>query len=236
VLLRERAHPRDVEVSVPTVPPHRALYGAGLLRLRSGKLYARVLASRETAASKDAVLAIGRAIVNDSAAAPPRIMLAVPDPRAPNWPPSAKRPSLTLRIDRSCFFRSYLVLNSQYFLASQDILNLGPDVQGATSEYAARTPGGRPTRILVLKYGSPDAAQAALKTFVAAYLPDRRPKAESGEPAAAGSAKTEHGYVVWHLQGDGLAILLDAEDAGDAAVIAGLAAKNIVQSGGAVVR
>jgi hypothetical protein len=45
-----------------TVPPHHGLYGAGLLRLWSGNLFARVLASRETPAARDAVCAIGRAL------------------------------------------------------------------------------------------------------------------------------------------------------------------------------
>ena len=40
----------------------RALYGAGLLRVWSGNLYARVLSQTETDASRKAVLEIGRAI------------------------------------------------------------------------------------------------------------------------------------------------------------------------------
>ena len=54
-------------------PPARALYGAGLLRLWAGPVYARIMAYRETAASHAAVLQIGAAIARqvDAAAAPP---------------------------------------------------------------------------------------------------------------------------------------------------------------------
>ncbi|HLE60373.1 MAG TPA: DUF6599 family protein, partial [Thermoanaerobaculaceae bacterium] len=47
---------------VPASGP-RALYGAGLLRIWSDNLYARVMATRESEASRRAVLTIGRAIV-----------------------------------------------------------------------------------------------------------------------------------------------------------------------------
>ena len=40
----------------------RALYGGGLLRLWSDDIYARIMAERETPASKEAVLALGKAI------------------------------------------------------------------------------------------------------------------------------------------------------------------------------
>jgi hypothetical protein len=43
----------------------RALYGEGLLRIWADNLYARVMATRETPASKKAVLSLGKAITVD---------------------------------------------------------------------------------------------------------------------------------------------------------------------------
>jgi len=47
-------------------PSARALYGAGLLRLCAGSLYARILAEHETSTAKEAVLALGRAVAADA--------------------------------------------------------------------------------------------------------------------------------------------------------------------------
>ncbi len=46
-------------------PSSRTLYGAGLLRIWSDNIYARVMAHRETPTSKEAVLSLGRVIVAD---------------------------------------------------------------------------------------------------------------------------------------------------------------------------
>ena len=43
---------------------NRSLYGGGLLRLWSDYIYARIMANRETPASKEAVLALGREITD----------------------------------------------------------------------------------------------------------------------------------------------------------------------------
>ena len=54
----------------PPVSPVRALYGAGLLRIWSDNLYVRVMALRETPASKQAVITLGRAIAENRKSAP----------------------------------------------------------------------------------------------------------------------------------------------------------------------
>ena len=185
----------QAEARSPSPGFPRALYGAGLLRLWSGDLYARVLASRESPESRDQVLALGRAIVaGREATEAPRIVgeLAMPA-------------GVAMRADRLVFFRSHLVLNSAYFIASSDILGLGPEVDGVTSECRTPRPGERPVRLIVVKYPSADRAGAALRTFREAYLPETA-KADADE----GLARVEQGWVACRRTGAVLAIALDA--------------------------
>ena len=99
-----------------------------------------------------------------------------------------------------------------------------------TSEYAPSAPGARPTRIIVVRYGSAAAALVALKTFTLAYLPEavkgstppRRAglQPQDSSPAPNGAVRTEHGWVAWFVKGPGLAIVLDAEEGGAARTLA----------------
>jgi len=211
--------------AIAAAPPHHALYGAGLLRLWTGSLYARVMASREAAIARDAVRKIGRARVGAGGprAFPPTLLVAIPRDAAVT-PPGQEIKGPPLRADRTCFFRSYLVLNSQYFLASQDILALGASVAAATTEYAPAGAGSRPLRLIVVRYPSREAAAAAAATFRRAYLPE---SAKSRAGATSGTARTEHGFAAWSLEGPGLAIVLDAGSVADAERLAVAAARGI---------
>ncbi len=179
-------------------PFPRALYGAGLLRLWAGDLYARILASRESPAAREQVLALGRVI---AAARPPA---AVPDLVARNNVSVAEDAG---RPDGLLFFRSHLVLNSAYFLASEDILGLGHDVDAVT-RLQMPLPRGLRIRLIVVRYPSAERATAALRTFKGAYLPEiARP---GGDGADEGAVQTEGGWVAFRRKGPALAIVLDA--------------------------
>lgn len=199
---------------VRAAPPHRALYGAGLLRMWKRCLYARILASSETEDSRAAVLTLGKAIISggsgsEGASDPPPGFLRSFDAATGRLDP--KRP---VRPERTCLFRSYLVLNSAYFLASQDILGLGPDVVAATTEYAPAAAGERPVRVVVVGYPSAERARAGLKLFGQNYLAD----AFRGKPVArTGSVRVEHGWVAWTLWDasgtlPGVTLVFDAPD------------------------
>ena len=88
----------------PTVSPSvRALYGGGLLRIWADTIYARVMAFRETAESKEAVLSLGQAIsANRKIPGEPELLKILPNAVDSDW---------RLRKDRIGFFRSHLVLN-----------------------------------------------------------------------------------------------------------------------------
>jgi len=171
------------------VAPPRALYGAGLLRIWSDDLYARVMATHESDASRDAVLALGKAIAaGRPESAPPRLASSLPQNVA----------GMLLRPDSVCFLRSHLVLNSVYFVSQRDILNLGTNVEAVTARYGK-------ARLLLAHYPDEPAARAALERFRAAYLPEA-PRAE------AGTVHIEDGWTGFRLSGRGLAVVFEVPD------------------------
>jgi hypothetical protein len=193
------------------VPAHDALYGGGLLRLWSGGLYARVMASRETAESRAQVLAIGRSIVSGRPASgpPPEILSNVPV-RLPG--------GFELRPDRTCFFRSHYVLNAAYYLSPHDVLGLGLDVDASISEYRTAGTGGTPLHLILVAYPSTAAAEAALRTLQKAYAPP--PAGQASERPASAAAKVESGWIGWAAADRSLAVVLDAPGEGDAKELA----------------
>jgi hypothetical protein len=186
-------------------PGPRALYGAGLLRLWSGDLYARVITTRESEASRHAVLALARTIVAGRPdPAPPRLATVLPQ---------SAGPGLQLRPDSVCFLRSHLVLNSVYFVSQRDILGLGPTVEAVAARYGK-------VRVLVVRYADAAAARLALESFHAGYLPE----APTGE---AGFAHIEDGWAGFRLSGRGLAVVFEASDREVAASLIAAAAQTI---------
>ncbi len=181
----------------------RALYGAGLLRLWADNLYARVLAQTETEASRKAVLEIGRAITaGRREPPPPRLALAMP---------GKVEPGFILRQDRLCFFRSYLVLNSVYFVSPSNILDLGLEAEAAIASY--RTPGQgkqKPVvRLLVIRYPSADAGRKALGHFIRTYLPEKKAAVPAGSGGNREILKIEDGWVGYSLSGTLLTLVFE---------------------------
>lgn len=179
----------------------RALYGAGLLRLCSGNLYARVLAYQETDSSKQAVLTIGRAIISGrSEARPPRLTQTLPRKIGDQF---------FLRPDRTVYLRSHLVLNSVYFLSQENLLNLGLDCELASAVYQTESKSGsaRMIRLLLVQYPDEGAARKALVHFQRAYL-SARPIALTDQ----GTASIEDGWLGFVLSGRRLGLVFEAPD------------------------
>ena len=194
--------------------PVRALYGAGLLRAWSADLYVRILASDETPAARTAVLELGRAVVAGRRAAdPPELVTALPE---------AVAGSYHLRTDRVTFLRSPLVLNSTYFLATENLLDLGPTTEAVIATYERA--GGSPAesarlRALVVRYPTEDAARQALAHFETGYL-HRRPAA--GDPqGGSGVEHVEDGWLAYDRRGRHLALVFQAADAATAKTVVG---------------
>ncbi len=208
------------------VPQARALYGAGLLRFGCGSLYGRILASRETPASRSAVLALGRAIAAGAAGAPVPALVGALDGAAP--------PGYRLRPDRVCFFRSHLVLNAVYFVSSEDILDLDPSSEAvaAAFEPVAGSKGAGRVQAVLVRYRDDATASRGLARFVSTYLPENadpaaasaragvpsavaggeRPNGQRAPQTSEGCQPVEHGWVAYRRRGADLAIVFDAPD------------------------
>jgi len=156
--------PKDTSSDIQLLP--RALYGEGLLRIWSEKIYARVMAYQETPESKQAVLELGQTIVkgrtNPTA---PSLMEALPSALHQNW---------KLRKDRAGYLRSHLVLNSLYYLSHENMLDLDHTTEAVTAPYEKTdsTESRSRIQILTVKYSNPEHAKNALAHFHRSYLPD----------------------------------------------------------------
>lgn len=161
-----------------------ALYGAGLLRLWAGPVYARVMAYQETETARRAVLELGRVIAVQCRSARPPELIKLVQPLFPNAPVK--------------YFRSHLVLNSVFYLASQNILDLDPSVEGIYADEGQM-------KVLLLHYPEAGRAAAAAQVFLLSYLPDH--------PARCGEFYLlESGYCACFHFGAYLILLFDSPD------------------------
>ncbi len=187
--------------------PARALYGAGLLRMWSDNLYARVMAHRETPTSKKAVLALGKAIsINRKSPPAPRLWTRIPDEINSSW---------RLRRNRLSFFRSYLALNSIYYLSHENILDLDLSAQGVIAFYEDTAPSRQPRRssFLVVKYENHERAKKALNHFHEAYLPEHEEGFTAGSAATGPRLfKIENGWLGYRLIDRYVAIVFESPD------------------------
>ena len=183
-------------------PGNRALYGKGLLRIWSNSLYARVMAFQETVASKAAVMALGRIIVaGRDNPAPPHLLSALP---------LAGDAGFKLRSDRVCFFRSYLVLNSVYFLSTSNILDLGNSLEAVTALYSLPDhKDRRSVRLLLVRYRDAQNARAAIAHFEKIYLPEKHLASAESAPGSRQFWKIEDGWLGYVGRGRYVALVLE---------------------------
>lgn len=177
------------DVRKQTVWPD-ALYGEGLLRLSSDKIYARILAERETSRSKQAVLTLGRAIVKDAPdSSYPALLHQLPEALWPEW---KQRRGVT------SYFRSHLVLNSLYYLSQENIFDLGYETEAAMTQYERESPLGiKRFRVLLIQYPDPGAARQALAHFRSIYLSDQ----PSSSTETRNFFSVEDGWLGYRLNG-----------------------------------
>lgn len=185
----------------------KALYGDGLLRLRSNKIYARVMATQETPESREAVLSIGRAVGQGRESfSHPELWEALPDALSKGW---------ELRRDRASYFRTHLVLNSLYYLSHQNILDLDLACEAVAALYEKEASPQKRIRIqfLLVRYPDGKRAQEGLDRFCAAYLPEHpfvSKQGDSGE--AVDSVSLEDGWMAYKLQGQRVFFVFECPD------------------------
>ncbi|HUU37461.1 MAG TPA: DUF6599 family protein [Candidatus Desulfaltia sp.] len=185
-----------------------ALYGEGLLRLRSDAIYARILAEQETPQSKEAVLALGGAVVEGRrAASSPTLLRRLPEILRPDW----KR-----RRDGTSYFRSHLVLNSFYYLSQENMFDLGHETEAAIARYEKESPAGlQRIRVLTVQYPDAQAAGKAITHFQRVYLPEQSPSSME----TPNFFSVEDGWLGYKLTGRRTAFVFECPDRETAAAV-----------------
>ncbi len=186
-------------------PRRTALYGAGLLRIWSDDLYARVLAIKESTRSKEAVLRLGKIITEGRRAADaPALLEALQQVSA----------GYRLRVDRVCYFRSHLVLNSIYFLGTGNILGLDRSAEAVTASFfpTGKTAGNRPVQLVLIRYADEKAAEKGLAHFEQAYLPEKGKDAPDAPSNEDQFWKIEDGWLGYARRGRVLAMAFECPD------------------------
>ncbi len=184
----------------------RALYGEGLLRLWSDTIYARIMASRETPESKEAVLTIGRSIIKDRGTPPiPILLKKLPDSFVENW---------MLGKDRTSYFRSHLVLNSIYYLGQENMLELGLNSEAVSSPYERKdSEGKKRIHFLLVKYADYKRARQALAHFHQVYLPEHPIILQSGSSGEISNIfLIEDGWMGYKIKDNTIAFIFECPD------------------------
>jgi len=209
----------------PTSPP-TALYGAGLLRVWSDDLYARVMAYRETPASKQAVLALGRAISENRKNAPQPELINILSPQVgSDW---------KLRNDRLSFFRSYLVLNSIYYLSDKNILDLDLSTEAiiAPYEHISNATDRKYSQLLLVQYENLEHARKALNYFHDTYLPEYQKENTTDSTVSSFSPfKLEDGWLAYKLFARYITIVFECPDQQSAKAIIQNNVSNLMKKG-----
>ena len=204
VSMSEKNQKRKSHIQPPSI---RALYGEGLLRIWSDNLYARVMAYQETPESRETVLNLGKIITSNRKNPPEPVLVKALNPRAgTEW---------KLLGDRMSFFRSYLVLNSIYYLSPQNILELDHSAEAVTAPYENIRENGHTQRpqFLLIKYEDAEKAKKALFHFHDAFLPEHKRTVQTGSSNQKSSAfKIEEGWLGYQLSGRYLVIVFNCPD------------------------
>jgi hypothetical protein len=205
----------------------RALYGGGLLRSWSDNIYARVMAERETPASKKAVLAIGKVITATSKNPPePELVKILPLEIGSAW---------KLRKDRLGYFRSYLALNSIYYLSHENLLDLDLSAEAVIAPYEHISNSGdkKRSQFLLVQYENHERARKALNHFHDAYLPEYKKEITADSAANSPSLfKLEDGWLAYKLLGKYIAIVFECPDQESAMQIIQKNESSLLKKGG----
>ncbi len=155
-------------------------YIGGVLCFWKGSLFVCIFSERETPATKKAVFDLGGKIAEKIkvTGAEPKLLGLLPDEGL---------------VDRGVrYFHLHTSLNHHYFVASENILKLGPQTEAVLARYQPEE-----SYLLCVRYQSQKQAQEALDSFLSAYIPEER---ESGiaqiENEKWVGAKSEGAFVV----------------------------------------
>lgn len=137
----------------------------GALYFWKGRYFVSIIAFDETEEAKLAVLDLGKVIASsivDEGAEPDLVKLL------------PKRKHLSKQIN---YFHNHSCLNIYYFLAEENLFNLGRETEGILARYKSPAPVNAETEsasfvLLLIRYPSMAKAEKACRSFLHAYLPD----------------------------------------------------------------
>ena len=118
-----------------------------------------------------------------------------------------------LRQDRLSFFRSYLVLNSVYYLSEKDILDLDLSTEAIYAPYEniSNSSDVKRCQFLLVKYENQQRAQKALKHFHSVYLPEyEKLSTNESTDKIPRLFKLEDGWLAHQLIGKHIAIVFES--------------------------
>jgi hypothetical protein len=165
------------------------------------------MAYQETPESREAVLSLGRTIAK-SRGRPQQ-------PELVNSPPENLQPEWTLLKDRVSFFRTYLVLNSLYYLSHENMLDLDLATEAVTAVYEKKdsSRGRIRIRLIIVRYSDSDRARAALAHFHRSYLPDQPLLEKAGSTEEiVDTFPIEDGWLGYKLRSETIAFVFECPD------------------------
>jgi hypothetical protein len=153
------------------------------------------------------VFTLGKAITANRKTPPEPELLKLLPPRVGSaW---------KLRRDRLSFFRSYLVLNSIYYLSHENILDFDLSAEAVTAPYEriSNSGGKKRSQFLFVRYENHERAWKALSLFHNAYLPEHRKEFTSDSPMESPSFfRLEDGWLAYKQVGEYIAIVFECPD------------------------
>ena len=166
-----------------------AFYRAGWLSMWKHRFFVSIYTEQETEATRAAVRELAEAVSR-------LIPIEGPKPRILDHLPSKGIHPGSVK-----FFHDHVVLNRHYYLAGENILNLGRHTDGALAAYERKEGSAR---LLLIEYPDRDKAQSAQTAFLKHYLPDAD---------ASGMALLENKqWCALKLHEKWLAIVLESSD------------------------
>lgn len=135
----------------------RSAYVMGFLQFWKGRWYFRIVADLETPESRRAVLALGRAFAEQvpGEGKEPEIL--------------ARLPSRGLVANSVHYFHTQICLNSFYFFAVENLLQLSKHTDAVMADYRMNS---QSAKLLVIQYPKASDAANARATFLKGYLPE----------------------------------------------------------------
>jgi hypothetical protein len=167
------------------------LYRSGWLSFWKDRFFVSIYMEEESSAAEKAVKELAEEVASriSKEGPKPAILLLLP------------QKGLQLKTVR--YLHHYIVLNYHFYIADENILNLGPDTEAALADYKR---GQQNAKLLLVQYPDRGKAAKAHRNFLNEYLPE----ADANRPVLLENAK----WSAAAQRGKRLVIVLEADSRG----------------------